>query len=57
MSEKVDYTIRTEGKPNSYGLGKTVIPNVVLFEAGFHGLTWEELNAKLKTLPKGTVLR
>ena len=52
MSEQVEYTIRTEGTANSYGLGKTVVPNVTLFERGCWGLTWYELQVKLKSLGK-----
>ena len=52
------YVIRTESaRAHTWGLGETVIPGVVLFSDGNYGLTWDQLQAKLKALPKGTVLR
>ena len=53
MSEQKEYVVRVEGLPHSYGLGEVVSPEgVVLFKAGFYGLSRSELNAKLKSLGK-----
>jgi len=57
MSERIEYRIRVEGTANSYGLGEAVNEHVTLFRDGCYGLTWDQLQAKLKALPKGTVLR
>jgi hypothetical protein len=52
------YTIRVQSDyAYRYSLGETVIPGVVLFSDGNYGLTWDQLQSKLKALPKGTVLR
>ena len=55
VSEQIEYTIRVEGTANSYGLGKTIVPNVAFFERGCWGLTWDELQNKLKALGKAVL--
>jgi hypothetical protein len=52
MSERKEYVIRTEGTAYRWGLGETVISGVVLFSDGNYGLTWDQLQAKLKALGK-----
>ena len=57
MPERKEYRIRVEGTANSYGLGEVITEHVTLFTNGNYGLTWDQLQSKLKALPKGTVLR
>ena len=56
-SARTTYRIRVEGTANSYGLGEAITERVTLFHDGCYGLTWDQLQSKLKALPKGTVLR
>jgi hypothetical protein len=57
MTTQTQKIVRVEGMANSYGIGEEVAPNCVLFKAGDYHLTWDQLQSKLKALPKGTVLR
>jgi hypothetical protein len=53
MEDSVSYVVRTQGNAaNQYGLGKVISDHVALFEAGNYDLTWDQLQAKLKQLPK-----
>lgn len=45
------YVVRKEGT-GTYGLGEIVAENCALFRKGFYGLTKEQLDAKLRSLPK-----
>jgi hypothetical protein len=53
MEDSVNYTIRVEGLPNSYGLGKVIAKNITLFEAGKYNLTYEQLQKEIAKVPKG----
>jgi hypothetical protein len=56
--ESKEYVVRVHSdRAYTYGLGEVVSDGVTLFQDGFYNLTREQLDAKLKTLPKGTVLR
>lgn len=57
MAETKEYVIRTEGLPNSYGLGEVIVPGVALFRKGDYHLTKEELERKLGSMKKVVVHR
>lgn len=56
MQDEVQYIVRVEGFPYSYGLGEVCSPNgAVLFKAGRYNLNREQLNVELKKLGKVTL--
>lgn len=52
VSKGKTYVIRTEGKANSFGIGKVVSPGVTSFAPGFYGLTREQLEIALQAIRK-----
>jgi hypothetical protein len=52
MQDSVNYVVRVEGLANSYGLGKEIVKNVTLFEAGKYNLTFEQLQKELNKVRK-----
>lgn len=57
VQDTKQYVVRVQGnRAYTYGLGEVVSAGVAIFKTGFYDLSLEELNAKLKSLGKVTLL-